>query len=194
MQGIHQRKGNATNFSNELPKKKKTNPVFLKIRTNCSFDWLQSEKETVWQVKRKPRPMQADRKVLPILWGAIIYKTMQIWSSLVQMSNEMVTSLKGTLFRVIPCSVRHAVTHLSPSPRPGSHTMREKPQGRRVVTCCPLDSSILICGFLHCLEWTPHSHLWFSNLHPMALKTQKYVLHISQMHQHQTLVNPSGVG
>ena len=188
MQGIHQRKFNATNFSNKVPKKKKKNPVFLKIRTNCSFDWLQSEKETVWQVKRKPRPVQADRKVLSTFWGAIIYKTMQISSSLVQMLNGFSQwngdFLEAHSLQSQPVLNEDAVTHLSPSPRPGSHTMWEKPQGRRVVTYCPLDSSILIRGFLHCLEWTPHSHLWFSNLHPMALKTQKYVLHISQMHQH----------
>lgn len=111
-------------------------------------------------------------------------------------NNEMVTSLKGTLFRVITCSVRHAVTHLSTLPQARlTHNARKRsPKGREVVTCCPLDSSILICGFLHCLEWTPALISRFSNLHPMALKTQKYVLHISQMHQHQTLVNPSGVG
>jgi hypothetical protein len=60
--------------------------------------------------------------------------------------NEMVTSLKGRLFRVTLCSMRHAVTHLSPSPRPGSHTMWEKPQGRSF-------SYLLSTGFIHTDMW-----------------------------------------
>lgn len=147
--------------------------------------------------KRKLRPVQAERKVLSTRWEAIIYKMCKLCKLVPLLSrcwmasnNEMVISLQGKLFRVTQCSITHPVTHLPPSPGPGSHRRWKKPQGRSVVICCPLDSFILICGFLHCREWTSPSHPCFSNLHLMALKNQKHVFHISQMHQHLDLGKP----
>lgn len=105
-------------------------------------------------------------------------------------NNEIVISLKGRLFRDTQCSSRLPVSRLSPAPRAGSPPEKSYQAGGKSYVISLDRSFIMICGLLHCHQWTSHSCLWFSNLYPMALKNQKYVFRISQMHQRLDLGKP----
>ena len=104
-------------------------------------------------------------------------------------NNEIVISFKGELFRDTQCSSR--LRHPSLTCPQGRLTTRKKLPGRREVICYV--TGLLIHNelwTLHSHQWTSHSHLWSSNLYPVALKNQKYVFCMSQMHQCPDLGKP----
>lgn len=160
-------KGNTTTFSNEFKKKGKEKKILFSLNQSQPLLWLTPiwERECLtYKKKRKLRPVQAERSFVYLIEKQSFIRLCK-WAPLfsrcwMASNNETVISLKGKLLRVTQCSIRHPVTRLLPSPRPGSHTRWEKPPGRRVITCC-------IIGFIQNDLWIftlSRMDLWFSSL------------------------------
>lgn len=139
MQGIHQRKGKTTTFSNVFKKKKKKYILFT-LNQNQPFLWSTLIWERDWDVKRREHLGQCrlrekflysfeKQSFIRLCRLARLFSRCWMTSN-----NEMVISLKGKLFRVTQFSIRHSVTQPFPFLRPGSPT-REKPPGRKEVAC-----------------------------------------------------------
>lgn len=71
-----------------LKKKEKIYLVYLKSEPTLPLVDSNLRERLRCKKKRALRPVQAERKVPLLIWEAVIYKTMQIGSSLFQMLND----------------------------------------------------------------------------------------------------------